>query len=76
MTDPKTNFLDNDYKTPPIVPPKSRASEPSTWSGIAAIILGVLFARDHPELVAPEFVGGVVAVIAGIAGVFLHEGKR
>jgi hypothetical protein len=72
MTD-KQNFLDNDYKTPPIVPPKSRVTEPSTWSGLAAVILGALFAKDHPELVAPEFIGGVIAVITGLAGIFMRE---
>lgn len=52
---------------------KSRITEPSTWGGVAAVVLGGIFAKDAPELATPEFVGGLVAVVSGLLAVFRRE---
>lgn len=51
----------------------SRIKEPSTWGGLATVVLGGIFAKEAPELATPEFVGGLLAVASGLVAVFRRE---
>jgi len=61
--------------TPPIVPPRSRVKEPSTWAGIGLTVLGTIFGARHPELADPTFWGSVATAVTGIMAIFLREKK-
>lgn len=60
-----------DYKFTLAPDPK----EPGTWSGLAAIVLGLLFGTSAPDLATPEFVGGIIAVASGVLSVFRKKKK-
>lgn len=49
---------------------KNRLVEPSTWAGFAALIPAVISLASHP--LTPDAVG---AFAAGVAAIFLREGK-
>ena len=49
-----------------------RIGEPSSWSGLAAIILGSIFGSES-EVASPEFGACVVGVISGIVSIIKGE---
>ena len=53
-----------------------RLSEPSSWAGIGALLLGSLGIQDHSGALGPEFYTSLGVVVTGLVALFKGDTKK